>query len=97
MITRIVKMTFVPEKVQTFLSNFEQNKEAIRAFEGCEHLQLLKEKGSDNVYFTYSFWQDESYLDKYRHSKLFKGVWATTKKLFQEKPKAWSLEKIREL
>ncbi len=91
MIVRVVKMTFDPQKTADFLHNFENNKEYIRAFEGCHHLELLQEIGKPNVYFTYSWWDDESSLEKYRHSQLFKEVWSFTKSLFSEKPKAWSL------
>ena len=89
---RIVKMTFDPEKVNEFLANFEEVKHQIRAFEGVEHLELLNDKNKPNIYFTYSIWKDESYLETYRHSDLFKSVWAVTKPMFIEKAEAWSLE-----
>ena len=94
---RIVKMTFDPTKVDEFLNNFNQVKEKIRAFEGVEHLELLNDKNKSNIYFTYSIWKDETYLEKYRHSDLFKGVWAQTKVLFNAKPLAWSVDKIESL
>ncbi|MGB0888161.1 MAG: putative quinol monooxygenase [Vicingaceae bacterium] len=91
---RIVKMTFDPTKVDEFLNNFNDVKEKIRAFEGVEHLELLNDKNNSNIYFTYSVWKDETYLEKYRHSDLFNGVWAKTKPLFIEKAEAWSVENI---
>jgi heme-degrading monooxygenase HmoA len=97
MIVRIVKMTFQPEKVDAFLTNFDKNKTSIRAFKGCNKLELLKQKDRSDVYFTYSWWDDESALNDYRHSDLFAGVWKTTKTFFADKPEAWSLENIREL
>lgn len=97
MIIRIVKMTFKPDRVEDFEANFHQNKEAIRAFEGCEHLELLKEEGAKSTYFTYSWWQSSADLENYRKSDLFRGVWAFTKTLFSEKPEAWSLKKLEQL
>ncbi len=91
---RIVKMTFEPSKVEEFLANFRQVKEQIRNFEGVEHLELLNDKNNANIYFTYSIWKSDEYLEKYRHSDLFKDVWAKTKPLFSKKAEAWSLEKI---
>ncbi len=91
---RIVRMTFQPDKVATFLANFEENKKYIRNFEGCTHLELLKDKKEDNIYFTYSFWKSEEYLEEYRKSTLFQSVWASTKILFADKPIAYSLERI---
>lgn len=91
MIIRIVKMTFESSKVGEFLENFEKNKKSIRNFEGCSHLELLQESGKPNVYFTYSWWDSEESLENYRHSRLFKEVWSLTKRLFSDKPQAWSL------
>lgn len=92
MIHRIVKMEFEPEKVEEFLSNFEENKREIRAFEGCDMLKLLRDIDNTNIFFTYSYWEDETFLERYRNSELFKGVWAKTKVLFNAKPEAWSTE-----
>ena len=94
---RIVKMTFDPTKVDEFLNIFNEVKEKIRDFEGVEHLELLKDKAHSNIYFTYSIWKDESYLEKYRHSDLFKGVWAVTKPMFIEKAEAWSVDSLVKL
>jgi autoinducer 2-degrading protein len=90
MIRRIVKMTFHPEQVDTFLQVFEQRKAAIRAFEGCEHLELLRCTEPDHIFFTYSYWRAPADLEAYRHSDLFKATWAKTKVLFSDKPQAWS-------
>ncbi len=92
MIIRIVKMTFDPNRVPDFLENFEKNKDKIRGFEGCKHLELLQQEDKPNVYFTYSWWDEPQSLENYRHSQLFKGVWAFTKTLFTDKPEAWSLQ-----
>ncbi len=92
MITRIVKMTFQPEKVEDFLANFHKNKESIRGFEGCEHLELWRDENQNNVFFTYSWWQGAEYLENYRNSQLFAGVWKYTKSLFSDKPQAWSVK-----
>lgn len=87
-------MSFAEENVDTFLENFDNNKEKIRAVDGCEFLQLLRDKDNTNQFFTYSFWNKQEDLENYRQSDLFKGVWAKTKVLFNAKPEAWSVEKI---
>lgn len=94
MIHRIVKMEFDPEKVEEFLSNFEENKTKIRASAGCYKLILLQDKDNTNIFFTYSYWVDEASLENYRNSELFKGVWAKTKVLFNAKPVAWSTKVV---
>ena len=89
---RIVKMTFEPKLVQDFEKLFELNKHKIRSFEGCNHLELLQDKDSPNIFFTYSFWEHPDNLKNYRQSELFKNVWTATKKLFCAKPEAWSVD-----
>lgn len=91
MINRIVRMSFVPEKVEDFIKVFESSKNQIAAFEGCMGLTLLRDSKEPNVLFTYSYWQSEDHLNKYRFSELFKSTWAQTKVLFNTKPQAWSL------
>lgn len=97
MIVRIVKMSFNPNKTDEFLENFNNNKLKIRAFEGCNFLELYRDKNNTNVFFTYSYWDSEDDLERYRHSPLFKSVWAKTKPLFNAKPEAWSVDKVATL
>ncbi|WP_042479583.1 putative quinol monooxygenase [Solitalea canadensis] len=92
MIKRIVKMTFDPDKVDEFLTVFEESKALIRNFDGCHHLELLRDANAPNRFFTFSFWDSEIHLNTYRDSALFKSTWAKTKILFIEKPEAWSVE-----
>ncbi len=94
MLIRIVKMTFNENKITQFLKVFEESKPKIRAFEGCKNLELWRDKNATNVYFTYSWWQDETYLQRYRTSELFAITWAKTKVLFAAKPEAWSVEQL---
>jgi len=90
MINRIVKMHFRADYIETFLSLFDSNKDSIRSFEGCKHLELWRDEDDKGTFFTYSHWQDESALEAYRHSDLFAGIWLETKRGFDQKPLAWS-------
>lgn len=84
-------MTFRPEAVSTFISEvFENSKTSIRAFEGCQQMELLQHSTQKNVLFTLSYWDDEAALERYRASALFADTWAKTKALFADKPQAWS-------
>ena len=94
MFVRIVKLSFAPEHIDTFLSNFEVSKDKIRHFDGCLFLELYRDKVNENQFFTYSYWKDEASLELYRQSDLFKSVWSKTKPLFNAKPEAWSVDKI---
>lgn len=91
MIVRIVQMTFRPEEVENFQALFRERKERIRHFEGCTHLELWQDAHNPNIFFTYSNWESETYLDHYRFSDFFKDTWSKTKALFAEKPNAWSV------
>ena len=73
MLIRIVKMTFRPEKINEFLEIFESSKEKIRAFEGCHHLELLRDINSPDIFLTYSHWESEEDLNNYRKSELTLG------------------------
>jgi heme-degrading monooxygenase HmoA len=96
MIIRIVKLSFHPEHVSTFKAIFEESKQKILTQKGCNRVELLQDVNTKNVFFTYSWWNSEDDLNRYRHSELFEEVWAKTKVLFNDKPMAWSTEKIDE-
>jgi heme-degrading monooxygenase HmoA len=84
-------MSFEPSLVPAFLELFETVKEQIAGFEGCSGLTLLRDAHQPNVLFTYSLWDSEAHLNKYRFSELFKSTWEQTKSKFNDKPIAWSL------
>ena len=93
MIKRIVKLTFRPEAVSTFLEEvFEPSKEQIRAFPGCRHMELLQSTAASYILFTLSIWEEADALEAYRQSDLFRSTWAKTRALFAEKTEAWSVE-----
>ncbi|HET8809278.1 MAG TPA: antibiotic biosynthesis monooxygenase family protein [Flavobacteriaceae bacterium] len=94
MLVRIVKMNFRKEEIEHFQLFFQEKKNFIRNFEGCRFLELYQDKNDPEIFFTYSYWENEAALDNYRHSELFKNVWAATKKMFGGKPEAWSVDKI---
>lgn len=94
MLIRIVKLTFKPENIPSFERIFDESKNRILAFEGCNKVELYRDIKDSCVFFTYSFWDTESHLENYRRSDFFKKVWGKTKKLFSDKPEAWSVEKL---
>ena len=94
MFVRIVKLSFHQEHIPAFLENFEENKDKIRNAPGNRLLELYQDKDNPDLFFTYSYWETEADLENYRHSELFKGVWYFKKKLFNDKPQAWSMDKL---
>lgn len=94
MFVRIVKMSFHEEKIPKFLENFELMKEKIRNAPGNRLLELYQDKQNPEIFFTYSYWETENDLENYRNSELFYDVWQFTKKLFNDKPEAWSVDKL---
>lgn len=93
MFVRIVKMTFSPENIDAFLTNFATVKDKIRAFPGNNHVELWQDKSNPNIFFTYSIWNSPVDLENYRNSELFKQVWGFAKPLFSEKAEAWSVDR----
>lgn len=97
MITRIVRLSFEPNKLEDFNKVFEATKLQIAAFEGCNGLQLMQDATEKNVIYTLSYWENEASLNKYRFSELFKATWSQTKILFNNKPQAFSLELLQKV
>ena len=97
MIKRIVKMTFREEKTEAFESIFNASCTRIRAFDGCEYLELTRSATDSRIYFTISFWRSLDHLNAYRNSSLFRETWAATKVLFDDRPEAWSTETVKVL
>ena len=94
MFVRIVKMSFHEENISSFLENFELMKIHIRNAPGNRFLELYQDKNNPSILFTYSYWETEADLENYRKSELFDEVWTFTKKLFNDKPEAWSVDKL---
>ena len=57
MFVRIVKMGFEASNIETFLQNFNNNKEKIRNSKGCRLLELYRDKKEPTLFFTYSYWE----------------------------------------
>lgn len=94
MIKRIVKLTFQPDKVDDFISLFNDSKEKIKSSDGCIYLELLRLKPEGSIFFTLSWWESESHLNAYRNSDLFAATWKKTKSYFSGKPEAWTVESL---
>lgn len=94
MIVRIVKMHFRKENISQFKEVFEASKQKIRNFPGVLHLELLEDSTESGILFTYSYWESEEALEKYRRSELFLNTWSKTKPLFESPAQAWSNKRI---
>lgn len=90
-------MHFTEAGVDEFLDIFNHNKNAIRNFPGCSHLELLKDIEDPCVFSTLSYWDGEQSLENYRKSELFASVWGTVKTLFAERTQAFTLVKYIEV
>lgn len=97
MFVRIVKLTLQEDRIDDFLNHFEKYKDQIRNFPGCQFLEVYRDKHQTNIFFTYSYWSEESDLATYKKSTLFGEVWPYFKTLFKEKAEAWSVDKYATL
>jgi len=97
MIVRIVKMTFRADEVERFQELFEGWKPRIRSFPGCRHLELLHDVDDPRIFFTYSHWDGQADLEKYRVSEVFASVWPVVKGLFAAPAEAWSVHREHHL
>jgi heme-degrading monooxygenase HmoA len=97
MFVRIVKLSIDPSNIEIFKAHFDSVKFDIRNASGNRFLELYQDKNNPSLFFTYSYWEHEQDLENYRQSDLFNEVWTFTKKLFNDKPEAWSVSKIHTL
>lgn len=97
MLVRIVKMGFYKQNIEVFLKHFDDNKTKIRGFKGCSLVELYRDKKDPSIFFTYSYWDTEEDLERYRNSDVFNKVWSKTKPLFNMTPEAWSVDKLKSL
>lgn len=84
----------MPDQVPHFITLFNERKHLIAGFEGCQGVDLLRDINQPNIFFTYSNWDNETHLNQYRNSDLFNVVWSTVKPWFNDKPQAWSVNKV---
>ena len=97
MIVRIVRLKFKEEEKDSFRPYFDSVCQYIRGFKGCSKLEVLQQIDQPNTFITYSYWESEEDLNRYRQSEKFKEIWGTVKSKFEEKAQAWSHHKISEL
>lgn len=97
MLVRIVKLSIDENQIAVFKSHFDSVKQNIRNAPGNRFLELYQDQNNPCLFFTYSYWACEQDLENYRQSELFKEVWTFTKKLFNNKPEAWSVNKLHTL
>ena len=90
---RVVTLSFKEEHINDFKQFFESRKMRIRNSEGCLHLELWQDTSSPEIFYTYSIWKEERYLEQYRTSDLFLDTWSIVRKWFIEKPVAFSATK----
>ena len=91
MITRIVKLEFQEERTQDFLDFFDTISHIVNEFPGCFGMKLYQDIHRPNIVMTYSHWDSQESLDRYRNSEQFGQIWPKIKPWFEEKPQAWSV------
>ena len=94
MLIRIVRMTFQAERCEDFEAIFRESKPKLEALPGCIKAELLQDWDHPTIYITYSHWKDKESLEAYRHSEMFRDIWARTKALFADKPQAFSMRGV---
>ena len=86
-------MSFDSKHISAFQEMFATKKTQIRNTKGCLLLELYQDKNNPEIFFTYSYWNSEQDLENYRNSSFFKATWQQTKRYFNAKPEAWSVDK----
>jgi quinol monooxygenase YgiN len=97
MVTRIVKLTMHDYNTEKFKTYFATVSKMIRTQEGCQLLQAWQDIHHPEIFFTYSVWNGEEDLNKYRDSAFFLEFWKTVKPWFSAKAEVWTFNKIADL
>ncbi len=91
MIIRLVKMAVRPDQTGEFERVYSEVKGIVRAMPGCRSLELLHDLHDSGLFFTWSLWDDESALERYRNSETYRSVWPRLKAHFVSEAQAWSV------
>ena len=59
MLKRIVKLSIQSKKKKQFIELFEENQHLISSFDGCIRVELVQDINANNIFFTYSLWENE--------------------------------------
>jgi len=94
-LVRIVRLTFCPDAVDTFLDRFDESAPRVRAFPGCRRLELWRDPDTPTAFTTLTYWDDPDALDAYRESELFTSTWAAVTPLCADRPQVHSYRVTR--
>jgi quinol monooxygenase YgiN len=86
-------MQFTPDSKATFIDIFYKKQPFIEGFEGCHSVDLMEDEADDMVLYTFSKWDENESLQKYRNSEMFIKTWKQVKPLFASKAQTFSLLK----
>ena len=87
-------MTFREDFSEKFREFSLSIQDKIKSFDGYSYLDIYRDVHHPNIFFSYSYWENEEYLNSYRESDFFKATWAKTKQGFSARPEAWTLTSI---
>lgn len=95
MITRIIRFqTTMP--FDDFVKYMNSIKNEFTNIEGCKQLEVLQDKYNNDIYFIYTIWKNDRFLNKFRKSKFNKEFWNKVNEMSISAPQVWSVENIFE-
>ncbi len=92
MIVRIVQLHIKSAHVALARERVREVAPKVRNFAGCHYLEILFDIHHAGRVVTYSHWESEAALNKYRDSEVFKTFWTAVKPLFETNAVARSME-----
>ncbi len=90
MITRLVKLTLLPERTLEFEQFFAREAADIGTWPGCQGVKAFRDSEDSGIYFTQSLWESAQALEAYRQSDFFRSNWQVVKAWFAAPAQAWS-------
>lgn len=76
-----------------FRDTFTNYQSQIKDFKGCMQHDIFCDKEKEEIYYSYTIWDSEKNLNKYRKSTLLKEINTNIIQYCSKDPQAWTIDK----
>lgn len=79
-----------------FKQTLKDYQKALKEQKGCMHLDMFSDKKEKDIFYSYTIWDNDTNLKKYRKSALYKELSGKILPLCDKEPKAWTVDEAFE-
>ncbi|OFX61669.1 MAG: hypothetical protein A2046_04560 [Bacteroidetes bacterium GWA2_30_7] len=96
MIVRIVKMQVNESNKVLFKQTLKDYQPLLKKQKGCMQIDMLNDKKIKDIYYSYTIWDNEENLKKYKNSDFYKELSSKVLPLCEKEPQAWTVDEAFE-